>query len=218
MKKVLINGAKGKMGAMIADIITKNPQLGLEISVLREEGQDVKGSFDIVIDFSLPEGAAESFKVAKAAGAAYLTGTTNLPEDFVRELQQTKDIPVFFSPNVSIGVYMFTEVLAYAQKLFAGYDRHLEEIHHIHKKDAPSGTAKAIAAELGFPVQDIKAIREGEIVGTHTLVLSSDYEEITLSHVAKKRALFAESAVLVSAWLVKQKPGFYSMKDYIETK
>ncbi|ACC97604.1 Dihydrodipicolinate reductase [Elusimicrobium minutum Pei191] len=218
MKKVLINGAKGKMGAMIAAIIKNSPELGLEISVLREVGEEVKNPFDVVIDFSLPEGAKEAFEIAKKNKAAYLTGTTNLAAEFISDLKKETSIPVFFSPNVSIGVYMFTEILKYAQNLYRGYNRKLEEIHHVHKVDAPSGTAKNIAASLNFPVGEITAKREGEVVGTHTLTLSSDYEEIILSHVAKKRELFAESAVLIAAWLVKQKPGFYNMRNYVENK
>jgi len=218
MKKVLINGARGKMGEMTADIIRKNPSCGLSVSVLREMGEKAAGDFDVVIDFSSPEGAAEAFKIAKEKKAAVLIGTTNLPAAFVESLKKEKTIPVFFSPNVSIGVYMFTEVLKYAQNLYKGYARRMEEIHHIHKKDAPSGTAKALAAALNFPVDEIKAIREGEVPGTHTVVFSSEYEEIILSHAAKTRALFAESAVLVAAWLVNQKPGFYDMKNFVNRK
>ncbi|MDR0292328.1 MAG: hypothetical protein LBI01_06200 [Elusimicrobium sp.] len=218
MKKVLINGAQGKMGAMIADLVKNNPDYGLQVSVMREVGQSAAGDFDIVIDFSQPDGALEAYEIAKDNNAALLIGTTNLPASFVAALKAEKNIPVFFSPNVSIGVYLFTEVLKYAQSLYKGYERRMEEIHHIHKKDAPSGTAKNLAAALKFPVEDIKSVREGEVVGTHTFILSSEYEEIILSHVAKKRLLFAESAVLISSWLVSQKPGFYDMKDFVERK
>jgi len=218
MKKVLINGAEGKMGAMVAEIINKNPDYGLQISVLREGGQKAAGEFDIVIDFSSPEGAAEAFEIAKKNKAAVLIGTTNLPAAFVENLKKEKSIPVFFSPNVSIGVYLFAEVLKYAQGLYKGYERRMEEIHHVHKKDAPSGTAKALAAALNFPAEEIKSVREGEVPGTHTFILSSEYEEIILTHKAKTRRLFAESAVLVAAWLVHQKPGFYDMKNFAEKK
>jgi len=216
MKKVLINGAQGKMGAMITELIKNNPDYGLQISVQREVGQSAEGDFDLVIDFSQPDGALEAYQIAKDNSAALLIGTTNLPASFIATLKAEKKIPVFFSPNVSIGVYLFTEVLKHAQSLYKGYERRMEEIHHIHKKDAPSGTAKNLAAALNFPVEDIKSVREGEVVGTHTFVLSSEYEEIILSHVAKKRLLFAESAVLISSWLVSQKPGFYDMKNFVE--
>ena len=218
MKKVLINGADGKMGAMVAEIIGQNPDYGLQVSARREAGQNAAGGFDIVIDFSSPEGAAEAYETAKKNKAALLVGTTNLPSEFIAKLKAEKNIPVFFSPNVSIGVYLFTELLKTAQNLYKGYERRLEEIHHIHKKDAPSGTAKALAAALNFPPEEIKSVREGEVPGTHTFILSSEYEEITLSHAAKTRRLFAESAVIIAAWLVTQKPGFYDMRNFVERK
>ncbi|WP_424245586.1 4-hydroxy-tetrahydrodipicolinate reductase [Elusimicrobium posterum] len=217
MKKVLIHGANGRMGKMIADIIKSNPDKGLEVSVLRDIGLEGTGEFDIVIDFSLPEGAQKAFEIAKQGKAAFLTGVTNLPEEFINKLKAETEIPVFYSPNVSIGVYVFTQILKHANTLLSKYDKSMEEIHHIHKKDAPSGTAKSLAAAVGFPAEKVTALRIGETVGTHSMTFSSEYEDFTFTHKAKTRALFAESAVFVAAWLVNQKPGFYSMQNYVES-
>lgn len=216
MAKVLIYGANGRMGKMVGDIIRANPQYGLEVAALRDFGLEEGQEFDIVIDFSLPEGTQKAFDLAKKSGSAFLTGTTNLPQEFIEKLQKEKDIPVFFSNNVSIGVYTFTEILKYANKMLAGYQRSLEEIHHIHKKDAPSGTAKSIAAAVDFPAEQATALRIGEAAGTHSMTFSSEYEDFIFTHKAKTRALFAESAVLIAAWLVGKPKGFYCMKDYVE--
>lgn len=215
MKSVLINGAKGKMGAMIADIINNNAQFGLQVVCMCDRGDFCEKPIDIVIDFSLPEGAAAAYKTAKEKNAAILVGTTNLPAGLLDTLKAERDIPVFYATNVSIGVYLFGELLKTANNLFAGYDRSMREIHHIHKVDAPSGTAKTLASLINFPEMQIEAVREGEVPGTHSLSFDSPYEHISLTHEAKKRALFAESAVLVAAWLVKQSAGFYSMADYV---
>lgn len=216
MKNVLINGAKGKMGAMIAEIIKQNPAFGLQVVCMCDKGDTCDKQVDIVIDFSLPEGAMDAYKTAKEKNAALLVGTTNLPAEFLNTLKSEEEIPVFYATNVSIGVYLFGELIKYANNLFDGYSRSMQEIHHVHKIDAPSGTAKTLASIIDFPQDKIESVREGEVPGTHSLFLDSDYEHITLTHEAKKRALFAESAVLVAAWLVQQKPGFYSMADYVE--
>lgn len=216
-KRVLLNGADGKMGRMIAGIINNDPGYGLILCGGREEGQEFGGSADIVVDFSLPKGAEEAYALAKKLNAAFLTGTTNLTESFLKQLREEKEIPVFHASNMSIGVYLFGLLLQKAAWLYAGYETALNEIHHTQKKDAPSGTAKTLAALINFPQGKITAQRISDTVGTHSAVFSSEYEEITLTHKAKNRALFADSAVLTAAWLLKQKPGFYSMADYIKS-
>lgn len=219
MTKVLINGANGKMGQFIKKIIEETPSLGLQVSALRDSGQISGGDFDMVIDFSLPQGAQEAFDIAKKHKAAFLTGTTALPAPFVETLKQEKDIAVFYSPNVSIGVFLFTQLMTQAVKCFEGYTPALHEIHHTQKKDAPSGTAKSMAAAINFSQQDITYERVGSVPGTHILKLTSPSkdEEIILEHKALDRKLFAVSAVKVAAWLAGKKPGFYDMKDFTES-
>ncbi|WP_428897209.1 4-hydroxy-tetrahydrodipicolinate reductase [Parelusimicrobium proximum] len=215
--KVIINGAKGRMGRMIADIISSDSSAGLEVFQLRDEGDVFSAGADIVIDFSLPAGAEEAFEKARENKTAFLTGVTNLSKEFTDKMKEEKSIAVFYSPNVSIGVYQFGELVRQAASLYPGYEMYMEETHHIHKKDAPSGTAKALAAIVDFPEGKVKSIREGEVAGIHTLKLSTPFEEITLTHKAEDRKLFADSAVKIAAWLVKQPAGFYSMQDYVNS-
>lgn len=219
MTKVLINGASGKMGQFIKRIIEENPSLGLQVSAQRDSGVMTGGDFDLVIDFSLPDGAKEAFDIAKQNKAAFLTGTTALPADFVNTLKQEKEIAVFYSPNVSIGVFLFTKLIKQAAALYEGYNKEMHEIHHAQKKDAPSGTAKSLAAAINFEQDKITYERTGTVPGTHILKLTSPSldEEIILTHKALDRKLFAQSAVKVAAWLAKQKPGFYDMTDFTES-
>lgn len=214
MKKVILNGAKGKMGQAIARIIENNPQLGLQVTGGREPGDGFDMQGDIIIDFSSPQGAEDAYNWAKQNKAACLIGTTNLSERFLFQMQEERKIPLFYAPNVSISVYLFGELLKRACKLYAGYDRTLHEIHHTQKKDAPSGTAKKLAELIDFPQEKISYERIGTVPGTHSLSLSSAFDKITLTHEALSRDLFADSAAHIAAWLVRQPAGFYSMIDY----
>jgi len=214
MKQVIINGRNGKMGQAVARLIQENPQLDLAVGGGREPGDGFDMPGDIMIDFSSPEGAQEAFQWAKQHKAACLIGTTNLPESFLFQMQEEHKIPLFYAPNVSLSVYFFGELLKRACKLYAGYERNMHEIHHAQKKDAPSGTAKKLAELIDLPLEKISYERTGQVPGTHSLTLSSAYDKITLTHEATNRDLFAQSAVEIAAWLVKQPAGFYSMPDY----
>ena len=217
--RVLLNGAQGKMGRAIARLIAENPQKNLIVSTTREAGQtDVTEPFDVVVDFSTPQGAQEAFLLAKKHKKPFLTGTTNLPETFLFSLQSEEKIPVFFAPNVSLSVYFFTELVKQACHMYKGYQKALHEVHHVHKKDAPSGTAKRLAAEMNLPVEQVTYERMGETVGTHQATLTSDLDEITLTHKATNRDLFAASVLDIAAWLVKREGGFYTMSDFAKFK
>lgn len=217
--RVLLNGAQGKMGRAIARLIAENPQKNLIVSATREAGQtDVTEPFDVVVDFSTPQGAQEAFLLAKKHKKPFLTGTTNLPETFLFSLQSEEKIPVFFAPNVSLSVYFFTELVKQACNMYKGYQKALHEVHHVHKKDAPSGTAKRLAAEMNLPTEQVTYERIGETVGTHSATLTSDLDEITLTHKATNRDLFAASVLDIAAWLVKREGGFYTMSDFAKFK
>ncbi|MDR1693963.1 MAG: hypothetical protein LBR70_02055 [Lactobacillaceae bacterium] len=215
MHKVLLNGADGKMGAMIADIIRNNPEYDLEVSVERTlANPDADGEFDIIIDFSVPSAVEKAFELAKKRKKAYFTGVTGLSDEFLNKIKSEKSIPVFYAANASLGVFYFGKLIQFAKELYKDYDAAMREAHHIHKKDAPSGTAKTLAGLIDFPYDKIISLREGEIVGTHEVVFETPFEEIRLSHIAHNRKLFAESAVIEAVWLTKQKPGFYGVGDY----
>ena len=218
VKKVLINGAQGKMGQALIRLINELPQLGLTVAATRQAGQEVTADFDIIIDFSTPQGAQEAFALAKQRRKAFLTGTTNLPEVFLFQMQQEEKIPVFFAPNVSLSVYFFTQLAQQAAQMYNGYGVHLHEIHHVHKKDAPSGTAKRLAEIVSLPAEKVTYERVGETVGTHAIKFNSPFDEISLTHKALNRDLFAKSALEIASWLVTCPGGFYTMSDYAKFK
>ena len=117
-----------------------------------------------------------------------------------------------------MAVYFFTELIKQACNMYKGYTKALHEIHHVHKKDAPSGTAKRIAAEMDLPTTQVTYERIGETVGTHRATLTSALDEITLTHKATNRDLFAASVLDIAAWLVKCHGGFYTMSDFAKFK
>jgi len=184
----------------------------------REIGDTTCPKADLIVDFSSPQGAEEGYKLAKEIKAPFLCGTTNLPENLKTSFEGEKEIPLFYAPNVSIGVALFKELLLEAKKVYKGYTLALHEIHHIQKKDAPSGTAKNLAAALNIAQEQITYERIGQVPGTHSLTLISPNkdEEIILTHKVLDRQMLAQSAVSVGKWLLKQKPGFYNMNNYLE--
>ena len=217
MIKVFLNGSNGRMGQLIA----KNIALYEDMKIVGKKDTGVfenKEPFDILIDFSLPEGAREAFQIAKQNKAAFLCGTTNLSPNFIEILKQEKEIPVFYSANVSIGVYLFGQLLKQAVQKYQGYTFALHEEHHAQKKDAPSGTAKALASLINFPQEKITYTRKGQVPGTHSLKIISPAgdEEILLEHKALDRNLFAASAVKIARWLSAQKGGFYTMENFVK--
>ena len=214
MAKVLVNGAKGKMGQLICQILAHD---NFEVFP-REIGDKTCPKADLVVDFSSPQGAEESYKIAKKLNAAFLCGTTNLPRGLVAAFEAEKQIPLFYAPNVSIGVALFKKLLLEAKNMYKGYTLALHEIHHTQKKDAPSGTAKNLAAALNIMQDQITYERIGQVPGTHTLTLTSPNkdEEIILTHKVLDRQMLAQSAVRVAVWLLKQKAGFYDMNKFLE--
>ena len=214
MKQILINGANGRMGQAIIRLMKTQPELGMAPAILRTRGQEVTEPFDGIIDFSTPEGAQEAFALAKQHKKPFLTGTTTLPDLFLFQMQETTKFPVFYAPNVSLSVYYFSELLKQASQMFKEYDVFLHEIHHVHKKDAPSGTAKRLADVLDLPHDKVTYERTGEVVGTHIASFRSAMDEITLEHKATNRDLFAQSALEIAAWLINQPGGFYTMKNF----
>lgn len=214
MTKVLVNGAKGKMGQLLCQILAQD---NFEV-LTREIGDTTCPKADLIIDFSSPQGAEESYRIAKKLNVAFVCGTTNLPRGLVAAFEAEKQIPLFYAPNVSIGVALFKELLIEAKKMYKGYTLALHEIHHTQKKDAPSGTAKNLAAALDILQDQITYERIGQVPGTHTLTLTSPGkdEEIILTHKVLDRKMLAQSAVRVAVWLLKQKAGFYDMNKFLE--
>ena len=150
-----------------------------------------------------------------------MIGTTGFqPEHIDRIKKASEKIPIVFASNMSVGVnvlFKLTEIAA--EKTGMNYTINMSETHHVHKKDSPSGTAKTMAeiAETASKtkVKNIESLREGEVIGDHTVVFESDEDIITISHHAKTRDIFAKGALVAAKFLVGKKKGLYNMQDVL---
>lgn len=218
----------GKMGTGVAQVARER---GWEVTAVlgaRESdgGKGITASTlgrpDVAVEFTEPGAAVANISACLRAKVPVVAGTTGwydaLPE--ITRVAGETGTALLWSPNFSLGVNIFLELARYAATLIRaseGFDAHIVEMHHARKKDAPSGTASAIAREagegLGRPVP-ITSVRTGEVPGTHELIFDGRYEQLTINHVARDRRVFAEGAVRAAGWLVG-KSGVFTMKDVL---
>ncbi|MEW6170359.1 MAG: 4-hydroxy-tetrahydrodipicolinate reductase [Candidatus Omnitrophota bacterium] len=238
MIKLVISGACGKMGSRILNLAQKDkdfkiiagleqknhPQVGKIINnVLISSNQEDLKNADCFVDFTTPLGTLENLAVALKYKKPLVIGTTGFSPGQTKGIKKaSKKIPIVFSPNMSIGVNLFFRLVReLTSKLSKDYKVNIIEAHHVHKKDAPSGTAKKIKQiidEFGQQkVLGVQSIREGEIVGDHKVIFESDFDKIELFHSAKTRDIFAQGALVAAKWLVKNKKknGLYDMGDIL---
>lgn len=254
--KVVIMGANGRMGSTLVGLVKRDPELQLAGVVERPdrlEGLEVHGCpvggdlvsvlpkapGAVVVDFTAPEATLAMVRVARAHGHPAVIGTTGLTAEQLKEMEAAAtDIPLFWAPNMSVGVNVLLKVLPMlAQMLGPAYDLEMVEIHHNKKKDAPSGTAIKLAQGLakarGWEYDAVKrycregltgerkaeeigvqTLRGGDVVGEHTTYFFGPGERIAVTHCAHSRETFAQGALRVVKWLVGQKPGkLYAMAD-----
>ncbi len=176
---------------------------------------------EVVIDFSLPEMTAPvaswcaDRKIALVSG---VTGITKEQKDLLGKA--SKAAPVLWAPNMSLGVAVMARMLAEFSKLH-GFQFQIEELHHIRKKDKPSGTALFLQEKLkdavGGDVPEPLAIRGGGIFGIHRAWAMGEEEVLTVEHNAMNRRVFARGALRAAVWLMDQKPGLYTMDDVLRT-
>ena len=216
----------GKMGHMIESIARER---GHEIvSIIDQNNLDEfeSNSFasaDVAIEFTSPQTAADNILRAWKAGVLVVCGTTGWNIDAMRQeaIEREGDgIGLMWSSNYSIGVnilFALNKQLAKFMEAYPEYTPHMTEVHHIHKLDAPSGTAKTLQESIGddrLAIKDIESIREGEVAGIHTVTWDSEIDTISISHSAKSRKGFALGAVIAAEWM-KGKTGWHDFSEVI---
>ena len=226
MKRLAIIGM-GKMGRAVEALA---PAHGFEaVARIDRAGGDAHevtaetlNGAEVAVEFTSPESAPENIRVCAAARCPIVVGTTGWDgrraevERFVHEVGGA----LLSAPNFSLGVAAFTltvEAAAEAMRQAPGFDVHLIETHHAQKKDAPSGTALALAraagAKLGREVP-ITSVRTGSVPGIHELVFDAQFEQIRLVHTARDRRVFAEGALRAARWLVGRR-GIFTLRDVL---
>ncbi len=258
MIRVIVSGAMGRMGKMIGGLVQAAEDMELVAGIERKEvvdsvktwnGTDIplyaslenaidKG--DVVIEFTNPKTTIEHVRIAKAHKKPMVIGTTGLTDDEKKTIEDAAvDIPIVLSPNMSKGVnILFKLVEEVARILGEEYDIEIVEMHHHHKKDAPSGTAKRLGEIIagvwdkkldevgvygrsGFVGErkkgelGILAVRAGDIVGDHTVIFAGPGERLELTHRAHSREAFANGALGAARFVVGQKPGLYGTKEVL---
>lgn len=228
----------GKMGKIIEKIaLSRGHEIVARIDIDNQEdfNSDAFRSADVAIEFTAPKVAVENYKKAFEQGVRVVSGTTGWTERMpeIKALCKQKGLAFFWTSNFSLGVNIFFALNKYLAKImngFENYDVDMTETHHIHKLDAPSGTAVTLAEGilenidrknswvLGKEQQadqiGIEAIREGEVPGIHTIRYDSAVDSITITHSAKSREGFALGAVLAAEFTAGKK-GVLGMGDML---
>jgi 4-hydroxy-tetrahydrodipicolinate reductase len=175
-------------------------------------------SADVAIEFTTPATAETNIMRAWSAGVPVVCGTTGWD---VEEFRKKKSLGgLMWSSNYSIGVNILFALNQQLAKLMEGYPTytpHMTEVHHIHKLDAPSGTAKTLQQAIGderLALAEIESIREGEVPGIHTVTWDSNVDSISISHSAKSREGFALGAVVAAEWM-KDKQGWHEFREIL---
>jgi 4-hydroxy-tetrahydrodipicolinate reductase len=243
--RLIIVGASGRMGARLCQIAHDEERFMLVGAVERAGSgalsrhaavESAKGPApkitdsaavfaascaDVVIDFSGNSGTLAAVDISRRVGASLLVGTTAL-EPATRDLlrAESRSRAVLLAPNTSLGVAALADLVRRAAALLKNYDCSLVESHHIHKKDAPSGTALRLAdaARKGgaqLPDHQILAIRGGDVVGEHTLRFAGAGEYLEFTHRATSRDVFVRGALQAAAWLSGRAPGWWTMEDVL---
>jgi 4-hydroxy-tetrahydrodipicolinate reductase len=180
-------------------------------------------TIDVIIDFSSEEGTRTAISIARATGAALLVGTTGLSREVDGALRELAKISaVLIAPNTSLGVAVTKRLARLAAELLgpSGWSVDIIESHHDRKKDAPSGTALALAhalADGGMSLENrqIHAIRAGDTIGEHEIRFAGPSERIHIMHQAVTRDLFAAGALRGAKWLAGKPAGLYTMEDIL---
>jgi 4-hydroxy-tetrahydrodipicolinate reductase len=240
--KILILGAKGRMGQAIA---TAAQDVQIEVAATVDVGDDLAAGLsrcDVAIDFSSHAATRSLLEAAVAQRKPVVLGTTGHGADEKKQLLAlARQIPCVWAGNFSVGVnLLFALTRRAAAVLGSDYDAEVIEMHHRFKKDAPSGTAarlleiileerkldatslrhgrEGITGERSATEVGIHALRGGDVVGDHTVMFAALGERLELTHKASDRAIFARGALRAAQWIVAQKPGVYDMQDVLGLK
>lgn len=240
MMNILVTGISGRMGQAVRQAVEMNAQTTLTST--HDVGQDVAAAMkqaDCAIDFSFHGFTPELLAVAVAQGKPLVIGTTgHTPEEKAAITEASRQIPIVFASNYSVGVNTLFWLTRKAARILRDYDIEIVEMHHHHKLDAPSGTARTlcqiVCEETGMdedkdvmhgreglvgarPQRQIgmHSLRGGDVVGDHTVIFATEGERVELTHKASSRMTFASGAVRAALWLQDKPAGLYTMQDVL---
>jgi len=241
---IIIHGSTGRMGQNLIKAISQNHTLAAGVSVDQETNaaekkyhslQEFTGEADLIIDFSHHTAIGAVLDYAESRNLPVVIGTTgHTAEEKARIAEAAKVVPIFHSGNMSVGVALLVQLAKQTARAFPDAEIEIIETHHNQKLDVPSGTAlmladgiksvrETAAYNIGRPENGkrtkeeigIHAIRLGNVVGIHEVLVSTGTQTITLKHEAHDRMLFAEGAVTAAEYLAGQPAGLYNMETML---
>jgi 4-hydroxy-tetrahydrodipicolinate reductase len=221
--RVLLIGAAGRMGKTIVDLASRASDIEIVAQCnLGDAIEPAMKNCDVAIDFSHADAIEEICRAALQHRQPLVIGTTGHSPSQRQAIEKTaQSLPIVFASNFSIGVNALF-ALTHNAAVILGDEFGLEiiETHHRMKKDAPSGTAKTLADILKKARKidneiPTRSIREGDVVGEHTVVFAGPGERLELTHRASRREIFARGALRAAQWIIGKPPGLYSMQDVL---
>ena len=239
---ILLHGARGRMGRMIAATVG---EFGMNISSAVDLDDDLSAGLDgcdVIVDFSVAAATRPLLELASGWKKPIVIGTTGHdPAERKSLLGLAASVPCVWAGNFSLGVnLLFALTRRAARTLGPDYDAEVLEMHHRFKADSPSGTAarlleivleerklgpealrhgrKGITGKRGPGEVGVHSLRGGDVVGDHTVIFAALGERIELTHKASDRAIFARGALSAAAWVVGRPPGVYDMQDVLDLK
>lgn len=236
MKKIrlVIVGASGRMGRALARISSSDLRFELVAVVTGRNVSPIEAiscpffainqmgelpEFDVLVDFSQPEAFESILQLCKARKTAMVSGTTGLTDEHRNSMAASaREIPVLWASNFSLGVAVLNDLVRRAAKVLENWGVEITETHHVHKKDAPSGTALTLGQSVeqgGGRNPAYVSHREGEVVGDHTVRFNGPGEFIELRHNALDRDIFVRGALEAAYRLREKPPGLYQFSELI---
>jgi 4-hydroxy-tetrahydrodipicolinate reductase len=250
MIRILLSGCNGKMGKVICNSVSNFPELEIVAGIDRNTTCDkfpvycapenCEAEIDVIVDFSRPDALDGLLELAKLNKTPIIFCTTGYTKEQLEKMKEaSKELPVFRSANMSIGINVVNSVLKNISAfLYSNYDIEIIEKHHNQKVDAPSGTAILLADTIRDAIPEeteytygrvgnskrehkeigIHAIRGGAIVGDHEVIFAGQGEVIEIKHSAISRDVFAVGALKACEFMYGKGPGLYNMDDVIAGK
>jgi 4-hydroxy-tetrahydrodipicolinate reductase len=210
----------GKMGKAVEQLaLTQGDEIVLHVSKNSPLNETSLSQCDVCIDFSSNDAVLSHIKWACRFRKPLVIGTTGWESDQMKAQNMIEESQnrAIYSPNFSLGVNIFIHLLQYTQKLYQNYTLSGVETHHSQKKDAPSGTAKAIKKALNMK-EEFASVRTGSQLGKHEVLFNSSNECVHLIHEAKNRNSFAEGSLFAAKWLMNQNPkGWFTIDDLLRS-
>lgn len=238
--KIILCGSNGKMGKVVCQIVddSEKNEIVAKVDVNTKFDEIIK-SADVIIDFSNPSSLSDLLEYAKKNTLPVVLATTGYTKEQDKEIiEAAKQIPIFKSANMSLGVNLIINLARKAAKILKDdFDIEIVEAHHNQKLDAPSGTAILIADNINDELSDkmkyeyyrhdkyqkrdkneigIHSVRGGTIVGEHEVIFAGPDEIVKIGHSARSREIFANGAIKAAEFLLDKKNGLYDMTNLLE--